>query len=63
MKKLIIIILLLAFVAVVLGVLGILPEPLQTKANDFAGKLFPAKKELEAKQSQYKDMAEEAGGE
>ncbi len=62
MKKLVILIVLIAFVGVVLGILGMLPEPLQTKANDFAGKLFPAKKQLENKQSQYKDMAEESGG-
>lgn len=53
MKKLIIIIVLLAFALAIGAVLGILPDPLQDKVNSVTGKMFPQKKSLEDKQKDY----------
>ena len=60
MKKIFILLILALFLFVVLAIVQALPEPVQTKMNDFAGKLFPAKDQLEDKQEKYTKAAEEA---
>lgn len=62
MKKLIFILLFGALLFVALAVLQVLPEPVQTPVNEFAGKLLPQKKALEKKQNAYSKFAEEAAG-
>lgn len=62
MKKLLLILFFGGLLFIGLAVLQVLPEPVQTPVNKFAGKLFPQKKAMEAKQDKYKQFAEEAAG-
>ena len=59
MKKLIIIIVLLAFALAVGATLQILPEPLQSKVESVTSKLLPAKKALMKKQNDYIEKAKD----
>lgn len=58
MKKLVIIIVLLAFLLVVGAILQILPDPIQEKVESVTGKMFPAKKALDKKQKEYLENVE-----
>ncbi|MDP8255151.1 MAG: hypothetical protein P9M14_05335 [Candidatus Alcyoniella australis] len=60
MKKLIVILVILAFIFALLAAIRQLPEPVQTYVDQKLEQWFPAKDKLENQRDNYLDQAQEA---
>lgn len=55
MKKIIALLVILSFLFVVLAVMELLPDPLQSKAESLSKKIFPAQDKLKKKVDKHTD--------